>query len=515
MLLQLNGCCRCLIWRFFGFCSCVSSFPFLLRLRMPAEGPGLTATVRSERGMLFKRRRKKPHAPPLNELQPGPSPIKKFQDIVELCGLQLKKVCYYDFHPYAGPGLPWPMVVDHVHGGLDWSKATRLFCCAAHLKAWLETDHATTGHMFTVVEAYCRVELGFALGPPAAMTRKRLDLFYCGPDAVTVEGFRSYGDYYWLSAGGEGACWRVGDLALPDLHLIFFEPKPEHITAVCYHEGHGFDGDGISWPLPPQAASVRFCSVACLLFWILNDREQSPFLALELLRPFVLHTFGWTELPPPAPDRVALTHFSHNGMDIDRFRSLGDYFRRSRSLTTTAFDSRFAWSGPSPFVVPSVVARSRGALVAVVKQPLVQVSGMALTTRAQAQKEAARAEAAQRQFSAADEPAVIFKRFVSNVRRQRVEDIDITQGGAAKIDDPMQVAGPMQTFRGNGVTIRRCPTLPRSLMQVGVVCRVLFRVLCFLCFWCVRFCRDAFMYEYLIHGRREKLPLPNISLLFS
>ena len=120
---------------------------------------------------------------------------KRIQDVVEVLGLRLRKVCYYDGGEFEGPGVPWPLVYNPLLKEYDRKRATKVFACLANLKAWLEADSSTSAHMFTLVEDFARKEFGFAVGPPAALNKRGLRRFSLCPSALSLEDFSKHGDY--------------------------------------------------------------------------------------------------------------------------------------------------------------------------------------------------------------------------------------------------------------------------------------------------------------------------------
>lgn len=389
-------------------------------------------------------------------------------DFVEVLHPRLRRVCYYDGHPFDGPGVPWPMSYHSGSQTLDMSKVTKWFCSIAAAKAFLLTSrHAHFGFVFAQLAEYASREFGFTVTPPAAPLRRFLADF-CQDDAMPVDTFRRYGDYYILAGQPELAlCANLYTLVAPPLPVTPIYPTQgvTHLKAVCFHDTYEFEFTGVPWPLDAKTPFMQFCSIACLLAWFFQERNQARGLVLEAISKYSLDHFGTNILPAVALDRTVLDKFAHNGLTIHRFRSLGDYYLNQDRPTcdpprqlpnSVKFAARLRANTPQLEV--DVLAHTSGHVAAVMKQPNLQVGGMFLSPQ-----------------TPANQSSDSIRDVIAQLKTGHLTSLDVAQNSA-----DLQRVGPPSRYRVNGVNVIAYPREPRAHVSVRLF-------LLFLCCLLLRF----------------------------
>ena len=247
------------------------------------------------------------------------------------------------------------------------------------------------------------------------------------------------------------------------------------------------------WP-SYDVPQERYCSISCVLAAKLSDRAQSPFLLYDEIRPLCMGfkhmredheskdeekrgvLMVSEELPVPAPDCTLLSHFAENGVDLARFRSLGDYSRllerqKLKDPLVTAYENsgRPAWASTNLFATPEEVNNTSGFVVAHVRQEFVRLTGMSLQTRADTQQ--------RRRKTAQPMPTnnvrALFNAMLANVRKNLHGDKDESGN-----DRNLKATGDCQTYVVSGMTIRTRRKVPEDLVTVRSICRVQEYFLC-------------------------------------
>lgn len=116
---------------------------------------------------------------------------------------------------------------------------------------------------------------------------------------------------------------RVHVLELPPTGLDGLRP-------VCCHDSEEFDGPGVPWPivylagsdfeLQTQRVQRRFCSGSCAATWLSETRATTQ-ADWGRLRDYLQRKFGFLAALFALP-----RHVLFRGIDIETFRSFGDYY---------------------------------------------------------------------------------------------------------------------------------------------------------------------------------------------
>lgn len=365
------------------------------------------------------------------------------QDILELPqpGLDnLKKICSLDNNPFKGPGQPWPLVGRRGQIDVDPALVQRLFCSSACARSWLDSQRDTTQADHTRLVDYASRVFGFKLCPGAALPVELL--FKIGADGeplLTIDEYRSYGDYFILSEEPRRAKIDEAWLRNPNIEALMRLENFRVIAAnfyaqcltvahepsrICFHHAGPLDDapdeTPIGYPLGSQQPWFLFCGFSCAYFWVLSYKHENRMLAIGTLRDMHLKKYKTMDLPSPAPDKTYLKAFNRKGLKVHRFLA------------------------KSPYRVTQQVGIST-----------VELCTGNRVTRTAAQEPDQRPDQSQQCLPAA---ADALRDVMANFKTRGQQHFDHGQNS-----QEFEATGPVQTYRANGMTMRTFQKVPKKV----------------------------------------------------
>jgi hypothetical protein len=360
----------------------------------------------------------------------------------------LKAVCYADRTEFKGPGQPWPLIYRPGTTELEPKHVKYRFCSPACCRAWLAEHRDATQADHERLLQYAAREFGFLLCYGEALPLRLLFMV----TNVTIEEFRSFGEYYVLNGEPEKSRIKPEWLTSPTIEGLFhlehlrvfaaqFYAKCTQVPScpknVCYHHDgpldRQYEADQVAYPVPVDSQSsphMLFCGFPCFLFWMYNNKNVNRSQTLTKLRQLHLKRYKTLELPLPACDRTMLLKYNSAGL--------------------TEADCFKPFAGLRIFEQQNISLA--GMTTGVTKEAAANVVAAGSTTGSTtATPELTASEDLMRDVMAT------FKTLGPNANSQKKHDFDHAQNALH-----FERTGPCQTYRANGMTLKTGRRVPKK-----------------------------------------------------
>ena len=384
-------------------------------------------------------------------------------------------------------GVPWPIKYYPGTVELDRSQVHRVFCSFLCARTFLKSRRETTENDLVRLNEYAELKYGFKMLPGPGLPRWVLfrqtnydhqqQQPHPQPVAVTVEEFRSYGDYgiligkpelsrideVWLKSPTVSSLSLLQELSFEAVRRSCrwlasdTEPVPR-----CYHDNQSWTPSELldlpsgawrpSFPLGSSRPRFKFCSLRCFVSWAYtaDATTVNRTLVVAALRRETLRTLGSLELPTPAPDKVFYDAYSLKGV-----RHHSHHSSHSSSRTQSVRQSL-----DEPISIEQVQQfHMSGDFVCVLQQPGLRFAGMNTKSK---QGHHHHPSDGPPSLTASLSPDEAFRLVSATFKTRGQEYFDYTQNSPEL--ERSKASGPLQpqTYRVNGVNLRTHTLVPKK-----------------------------------------------------